>query len=297
MTDFNTTVIARRDGLYRLVSHCCRQSCPHPGAEECSPEGSICVTRRGVYVKHVGTRTIVADANHLVFYNPGEPYRVSHPVPGGDDCTVLSLHPELAREIVAAVDRAAAESDRPAYPGTHGITSAGLVLFLNRVCAWAAGGDADPLALDELITHFAALAVRAAAQSRNGQAAIRVGTRAAHRETAVAVMELLCRRMTDNLSLPQIAREVASSPYHLARLFRRECGMSIHRYLNRLRLREGLERIPQTPDLTGLALDLGFSSHSHFTDAFRNEFGIPPSRLRALTGSAELRAMRRNLEA
>ena len=33
-------------------------------------------------------------------------------------------------------------------------------------------------------------------------------------------------------------------------------------------------------DLTTLALELGFSSHSHFTDAFRREFGRPPSAAR-----------------
>ena len=30
----------------------------------------------------------------------------------------------------------------------------------------------------------------------------------------------------------------------------------------------------------GLALDLGFSDHSHFTNAFREEFGAPPSAFR-----------------
>jgi AraC-like DNA-binding protein len=35
------------------------------------------------------------------------------------------------------------------------------------------------------------------------------------------------------------------------------------------------------PDLTMLALDLGFSSHAHFSHAFRREFGSAPSRLRS----------------
>jgi AraC-like DNA-binding protein len=30
-------------------------------------------------------------------------------------------------------------------------------------------------------------------------------------------------------------------------------------------------------DLTRIALDLGFSSHSHFTAAFRRHFGLTPS--------------------
>jgi len=50
-------------------------------------------------------------------------------------------------------------------------------------------------------------------------------------------------------------------------------------------------------DLTSLALDLGFSSHSHLTDAFRKEFGNPPSAMRKAMLSKSLREMSKNLEA
>jgi AraC-like DNA-binding protein len=36
-------------------------------------------------------------------------------------------------------------------------------------------------------------------------------------------------------------------------------------------------------DLTELALDLGYADHSHFTN-FRHDWGLPPSRFRALVG-------------
>ncbi|MEZ4619900.1 MAG: helix-turn-helix domain-containing protein [Caldilineaceae bacterium] len=55
----------------------------------------------------------------------------------------------------------------------------------------------------------------------------------------------------------------------------------MHQYTAQLRMRAALERItdPGT-DLTAVALDLGYSSHSHFTSAFRRAFGILPSALR-----------------
>jgi AraC-like DNA-binding protein len=57
--------------------------------------------------------------------------------------------------------------------------------------------------------------------------------------------------------------------------------VSIHRYANRLRLREGVERIVEgEEDLSHLALDLGFSSHSHFSDVFRREFSLTPREFR-----------------
>lgn len=42
-----------------------------------------------------------------------------------------------------------------------------------------------------------------------------------------------------------------------------------------------LERLAEGADsLSRLALDLGFSSHSHFTTLFHRVFGVPPSVLK-----------------
>jgi AraC-like DNA-binding protein len=58
--------------------------------------------------------------------------------------------------------------------------------------------------------------------------------------------------------------------------------MTIHQYLLQLRLREGAAAVLEGErDLTALGLRLGFSHHSHFTEAFRRAFGVPPSRLRS----------------
>ena len=57
--------------------------------------------------------------------------------------------------------------------------------------------------------------------------------------------------------------------------------MSLYRTVVRLRLREGLERLLDEPgQVAAIALAVGFASHSHFTDAFRAEFGCPPSAAR-----------------
>ncbi|MFH1680297.1 MAG: helix-turn-helix domain-containing protein [Candidatus Eisenbacteria bacterium] len=48
---------------------------------------------------------------------------------------------------------------------------------------------------------------------------------------------------------------------------------------------------------TDLALDVGFASHSHFTDAFRREFGVSPSDLRRSATLARLAGMPRRLAA
>ena len=62
--------------------------CPgHSGsssAEECVTGTHLVFPYRGAYVHHVGRAEHVAEANQVVFLNDDEPYRVSHPVGGGD---------------------------------------------------------------------------------------------------------------------------------------------------------------------------------------------------------------------
>jgi AraC-like DNA-binding protein len=88
---------------------------------------------------------------------------------------------------------------------------------------------------------------------------------------------LLLRRFAEPLSLAELAQAAGSSPFHLARLFCRHTGFSLHGYRTRLRLLHALDRLEESRGaLADLALELGFSSQSHFTDAFTKAFGVPP---------------------
>ena len=87
--------------------------------------------------------------------------------------------------------------------------------------------------------------------------------------------------LQSRLSLEQLGRRVGSSRFQLARVFRAHTGFSIAAYRDQLRLRRALRRLGDPEiGLTELALELGYSSHSHFTARFRREFGLPPSALR-----------------
>ena len=113
------------------------------------------------------------------------------------------------------------------------------------------------------------------------------GTERAHADLADAARRLLALRFSEGLSLAAIAAAVATSPFHLARVFRRHVGCSLHAFRTQLRLRAAANHILDgAVDLTAVALDLGFSSHSHFTSVFRTAFGFAPSRLRRLPPAA-----------
>src|SRR5262245_42767951 len=84
----------------------------------------------------------------------------------------------------------------------------------------------------------------------------------------------------DRLRLADIAEAVGASPAYLTDVFSRVEGVPLHRYLMQLRLARALVELPDAHDITTLALNLGFSSHSHFTSSFRRTFGCTPSQYR-----------------
>lgn len=84
-----------------------------------------------------------------------------------------------------------------------------------------------------------------------------------------------------HIGLEQLAAIVGLSPSHCARKFQRTMGLSLGRFINRRRLVKALDvlRIDSIP-LSRVALDLGFSSQSHFTRLFSELTGITPARYR-----------------
>ena len=91
----------------------------------------------------------------------------------------------------------------------------------------------------------------------------------------------VAQRCAEHPSIDEIAAAVGISPFHLCRTFKRGVGLTLHQYVNDLRLRAALEQVAMPDaDLSAIALDLGFSSHSHFTARFRDAFGETPSAFR-----------------
>ncbi len=92
---------------------------------------------------------------------------------------------------------------------------------------------------------------------------------------------LLASDLARPLTLGQTAAAVHCSPHHLARQFQRVNGIGPHGYRTRLRMLAALERLREgETDLSALAQDLGFASHSHFSARFRSHWGLTPQQMR-----------------
>lgn len=79
-------------------------------------------------------------------------------------------------------------------------------------------------------------------------------------------------------TLAAAAPRVGASPRTLARLARRELGMSFAGWLRRARLLAALERLARGEAVTAVALDCGYDSPSAFAQMFRRHIGVAPSR-------------------
>jgi AraC family transcriptional regulator len=83
------------------------------------------------------------------------------------------------------------------------------------------------------------------------------------------------------ISLSEIGRALHVSPVYLTSVFREVEGIPFYRYALRKRLERAVRLLPDyASDLSNLALELGFSSHSHFATAFRQAFGCSPAAFR-----------------
>ena len=85
------------------------------------------------------------------------------------------------------------------------------------------------------------------------------------------------------MSLESMGSTVGLSPGHFARKFHYSAGESLGRFMNRRRISAAfaLLRVGEQP-LWQVALDLGFSSQSHFTRLFSGLTGMTPDQFRRL---------------
>jgi hypothetical protein len=99
----------------------CHAGIEAEGREEPNPTHSIVFVRRGVFRRTYRGKTLLADPNHILFFNASEPYRYAHPIAGGDDCTILAVESPVALELVAQQAPRHAEHPEAPFRLTYGI--------------------------------------------------------------------------------------------------------------------------------------------------------------------------------
>jgi AraC-like DNA-binding protein len=246
----------------------CRRDRHEKTAESFCEVYQVCLPYRGLGVWHVNGDDVVADANQVLFVRGGESYRMSGPVDGGYAELIVTPPIEILSEIVGVHEDRLFE--HPLFRSRSSVASSLLQSFRTHFLHWA--DEADEFEAEELVIALLRAATRPEFDIEPcGSATARLVAR-----TKCYLQE----HLADPIRLLDIARAVGASPAYLTATFRRVEGLSLHQYLTQLRLAHALAELPHTDNLTALALDLGFSSHSHFTAAFRRAFGCTPSQFR-----------------
>jgi AraC-like DNA-binding protein len=259
-----------------------RWRCPvdHPDFVDSGPSSDALFVfpRNSVWIQHDGAEPFVADANTVTYYNKGQCYRRRQLSAWGDSCEWFVVAPEAIAESLSAYEPGAIDCPHRPFRFTHGPSDPDSYLRQRLVFEHVSReANADRLYVEEAVLSILAEVTRLAYAHH-----VPVSDK---RRTEIDIVEaardLIATRFTENLSLSDVAAAVGSSVFHLARKFKARTGFSLHAYRNQLRLRAALDRLRERDvDLIDIALDLGFSSHSHFTEAFRRNFGAPPSAVR-----------------
>ncbi|MGE5232929.1 MAG: helix-turn-helix domain-containing protein [Acidobacteriota bacterium] len=272
-----------------VVDFRCRAHVEAAGDEEPNATHSIVLVRRGVFARSDRDGTLLADANQILFFNQGQPYRYAHPLPGGDDCTILALDAECAWALHERfVWRRTGEARGP-FPVGHAPSTPRAARLHLELLAASGRAEAPALTAQEVLAELVEESMRALAGVLPWNAGKSSAAARRRRDTVEAAKLILNRCLDAPPSLADLAFALECSPFHLSRIFRAQTGLGLRHYLRRLRARLAAERLAHgARDLTALALDLGFCDHSHFTNAFRCEWGVPPSRLRPQPGDRGL---------
>ncbi len=96
-------------------------------------------------------------------------------------------------------------------------------------------------------------------------------------------MEYINDNISSNISLDSVAEHVYLSPSYFSRLFKKEMGINLIDYLNKIRVEESKKylidfKIP----LSDVAHAVGFSDQSYYTKVFKKIEGVSPGQYRKM---------------
>jgi AraC family transcriptional regulator len=254
--------------------------------ERCDPVPSLTIIRRGVHAHHARGQTALAEPGLALLYRGGEPYCLSHPYDrdAPDRSTCIEFGKALLEEAFGTTPLAR-------DLGTH-LSPATQVLHLQTMPVLGAD-DGDQLGPEEATLQLVRAIASDFALSTEDARVTATARRRVQRARA-----FIAARPEASHGLEVVAAAAACSPFHLARLFKGQTGMTIRGCRLRLRLAMALHHLADgATDLTGLALRSGFSDHSHMTASFRKTFGSTPSALREKLTARGLKKQSKFLQA
>lgn len=96
------------------------------------------------------------------------------------------------------------------------------------------------------------------------------------------ILDYVDSKLAENIKLADLAGLLEMSPFHFGRMFKQSMGNSPHQYVIQQRI-ERAKLLLKNSDraIIDIALECGFTSHSHLSKQFRKVTGMTPRNFRA----------------
>jgi AraC-like DNA-binding protein len=242
----------------------------------------------GVFSKHDAPgRHVIGTPSHAVFFAADAPYRIGFPGGIGDRAITLRFGEDLAPEQFARSGGEALTS--------QGLLPARAMMLRNLLWTRLERAETDEFEAEALGLDLLDMALKSV---RSGNPALRSQTQTRRRRALERVKEAVALAPSRKWNVAKLADIANLSPFHLCHVFRDSVGTSIHDYVLHERLAHALDAVLDCgDDLTAIALDAGFASHSHFTARFRSFFGCTPAALRRVATAAHIAELRKIMTA
>ena len=210
---------------------------------------------------------VEAGPGDVIMVNPGEIHD-GVPLHGGPrSWRMLYFEPRLVRQLLAdeLIDKP--ELIRPA------VKDDALSRSFAQLFAAIVDPNASRLRRDETLI---------LTLSRAAQRHMALTPRAASSTACVSLArQWLDDTIDSNTTLAQLAQLTGVGRFQLLRAFVRETGVTPHGYLLQRRIGLAKPLLARGGSLAGIAHRLGFADQSHFTRAFKTQFGVTPGQYRA----------------
>jgi AraC family transcriptional regulator len=260
----NAIAILHHGAFGRVDYLRCNGLAPTPSRSDIATRLHFSLPLVGSFVWHAENEDVFADPTALLCTQPGESYRISHPH-GGDESLVLTPSLQALAHLSERAERAGLAGPRRMIVAPARAQMLAYTLYVDPLTS------RDAFAADECLLQLFETIAAGASTDRN-----------THEDVLVRrTLDYVHSTFEPLLTLKNVAAAMGVRATYLTHAFARRVGQPLYRYIIGLKLARALHRVTTTDDdLTHIALDLGYSSHSHLSSVFRARYGVSPSQVR-----------------